>query len=146
MSTTETSAKDEAAIKAVIAAFAEAWNTKDAEPLAKLFAEDADFVDVIGRWFKGRTEIKQAHAQAFASFLSDSQMTIIDTPIKFLTPDIAVLHTTWEITKQKSPDGVHRLQDTGVLTAVTTRKENTWQIIAFHNTGTVPIPDLSVTK
>ncbi|MEH2420571.1 MAG: SgcJ/EcaC family oxidoreductase [Nostoc sp.] len=61
MSTTETSAKDEAAIKAVIAAFAEAWNTKDAEPLAKLFAEDSDFVDVIGRWFKGRTEIKQAH-------------------------------------------------------------------------------------
>ncbi|MEH1900665.1 MAG: SgcJ/EcaC family oxidoreductase [Nostoc sp.] len=141
MSTTETSAKDEAAIKAVIAAFAEAWNAKDAELLAKLFVEDADFVDVIGRWFKGPTEIKQTHAQAFASFLSDSQMTITDTQIKFLTPNVAVLHTTWETTGHKSPDGVYRIQDTGVLTGVTTCKENTWQITAFHNTGTVPIPD-----
>lgn len=120
MSIRETSAKDEAVIKAMVATFAEAWNTKDAEHLATLFAEDCDFVDVVGRWFKGRTEIKQAHAQALASFLSDNHMTITDTQIKFLTPDIAVLHSTWETTGQKSPDGAHRIQDTGLLTAVTT--------------------------
>ncbi len=141
MSTRETSAKDEAAIKAKIAKFAEAWNAKDAKHLATLFAEDADFVDIIGHWFKGRTEIEQAHAQALASFLSDNHITITDTQIKFLTPDVAVVHSTWETTGQKSPDGVHQIQDTGVLTAVTTCKENTWQIIAFQNTGTVPIPD-----
>ncbi|MEH2124067.1 SgcJ/EcaC family oxidoreductase [Nostoc sp.] len=141
MSTTETSAKDEAVIKAMMTTFAEAWNAKDAEHLATLFAEDGDFVDVIGRWFKGRTEIKQAHAQALASFLSDSQMTITDTQIKFLTPNVAVAHTTWKTTGQKSPDEVHRIENTGVWTAVTTRKENTWQITAFHNTGTVPISE-----
>ncbi len=141
MSTTETSAKDEAVIKAVMATFAEAWNAKDAYHLATLFAENSDFVDVVGRWYKGRTEIEQAHAQALASFLSDSHMTITDTQIKFLTPDLVVLHSTWETTGQKNPDGIHRLQDTGVWTAVTTRKENTWQITAFHNTGTVPIPE-----
>ena len=42
MSTRETSAKDEAAIKAMIAKFAEAWNAKDAKHLATLFAEDAE--------------------------------------------------------------------------------------------------------
>ncbi|MEH2335108.1 SgcJ/EcaC family oxidoreductase [Nostoc sp.] len=141
MSTRETSVKDEAVIKAMVATFAEAWNAKDAKHLAMLFAEDADFVDIIGRWFKGRTEIEQAHAQALASFLSDNHMTITDTQIKFLTPNVAVLHSTWETTGQKSPDGVNRIQDTGVLTAVTTCKENTWQIIAFHNTGTVPISE-----
>lgn len=141
MSTAETSARNEAAIKAVIAAFAEAWNAKDAKHLASLFAEDADFVDVMGHWFKGRTEIEHAHAQALASFLSDNYITITDTQIKFLTPNVAVLHSTWETTGQKSPDGVHQIEDTGVWTAVTTCKENTWQIIAFHNIGTVPTPD-----
>ncbi|MDF5723234.1 MAG: SgcJ/EcaC family oxidoreductase [Rhizonema sp. PD37] len=141
MSTTETSAKDEAVIKAMMITFSEAWNAKDAEHLATLFAEDSDFVDVLGHWFKGRTEMKQAHAQALASFLRDNQMTITDTQIKFLTPDVAVAHTTWETTGQKSPDGVTLIQNTGVWTAVITCKDNTWQIAAFHNTGTVPIPD-----
>ena len=146
MSTRETSAKDETVIKAVMAKFAEAWNAKDAVHLAPLFAEDCNFVDVLGRWLKGRTEIEQTHAQAFTSFLSDSQMTITDTQIRFLTPDVAVLQNTWETTAQKIPGGSYQIPDTGVWTAVTTRKGNTWQIIAFQNTATVPITDGSVTK
>lgn len=141
MSIRETSAKDEAEIKAGIATFAEAWNAKDAKHLVTVFAEDSDFVDVLGRWFKGRTEIEQAHAQGFATFLSGKPVAITGTQIKFLTPDVAVMHNTWETTGDKKPTEEHQIPDTGVFTVVTTRKEDTWQITAFHNTGTVPMSD-----
>jgi uncharacterized protein (TIGR02246 family) len=136
---TSTTTQDEAAIKSVMQAFMEAWNTHDAGVYAGLFTEDADFVNVMGLWMKGRSEIEQGHRQVFSTFLSDSYLRIIETTVRFLKPDVAVLHSTWEITGQRSPDGEHSLRDTGVLTAVTIRHNTDWQITTLQNTGLVPL-------
>lgn len=141
MSTLRISTQDEVVIKENMAAFADAWNIHSAKALAALFTEDADFVNVMGLWLKGRAEIEQGHAQVFATFLSESHLSITDTQIKFLKPDVALLHSSWEIVGQRSPDGKHQLQRNGVLTAVTTYENGTWQIVALHNTGTVPLPN-----
>ena len=141
MSTLRASTQDEVAIKANMAAFADAWNIHSAKTLAALFAEDADFVNVMGLWLKGRAEIEQGHAQVFATFLSESHLNITDTQIKFFKADVALLHSSWEIVGQKSPDGEHQLHKNGILTALTTYKNNTWQIVALHNTGTIPLPN-----
>ncbi|MBW4469016.1 MAG: SgcJ/EcaC family oxidoreductase [Stenomitos rutilans HA7619-LM2] len=56
-------------IKAIMQSFADAWNTYGAMRLAELFTEDADCVNIAGRWWKGRTELKQGHANVFGSHL-----------------------------------------------------------------------------
>lgn len=46
-------------------AFAAAWNEADAGSLAELFAEDADFVNVVALWWRTRTQIQDNHADGF---------------------------------------------------------------------------------
>ncbi|MGK9232137.1 SgcJ/EcaC family oxidoreductase [Inquilinus limosus] len=51
----------------VPAAFIAAWNRHDMAALAALFAEDADFVNVVGLWWRSRAEIEAAHAATHAT-------------------------------------------------------------------------------
>lgn len=46
----------------VVQRWEDAWNNADAEALAGLFAEDADFVNVVGLWWHDRERIREAHA------------------------------------------------------------------------------------
>src|SRR6516162_11446640 len=50
--------EDEAAIHSVETGLQEAWNHHDAQAFASFFAEDADCVNVVGRWWKGRPQIE----------------------------------------------------------------------------------------
>lgn len=128
------------AIKANMQAFADAWNIHDAKQLATVFAENADFVNVAGQWWKGRAELEQGHAKAFANHLKNTRMNFPDTQIKFLKPDVAIYHSTWEMNGLISPDGSILPPKQGILTAIAQQQNGQWQIVAVHNTETVQTP------
>ena len=68
---------DQEALRDVVAAFEDPWNRHDMETFAKLFTEDADFVNVVGLWWKGRPEIKQAHEDSHATMFKNSNLSIL---------------------------------------------------------------------
>ena len=86
---------DQEAIRDVVAAFEDSWNRHDMETFAELFTEDADFVNVVGLWWKGRPEIKQAHENSHATMFKNSNLSISETSIRFLKPDVAVVRSEW---------------------------------------------------
>lgn len=53
---------DEASVRNVVEGFATAWNNHDMDSFGKLFAPDADFVNVTGIHMKGRNEIQSHHS------------------------------------------------------------------------------------
>lgn len=53
----------ESAIRGVVDGFAKSWNTPGMPGFADLFTQDADFVVISGRWFKGRDEIVNYHKE-----------------------------------------------------------------------------------
>jgi hypothetical protein len=59
VSATPNDAKD---VRDVVAAFAATWNRHDLDAFGKLFAQDADFVNVAGLLWKGRQSIQAQHA------------------------------------------------------------------------------------
>ena len=54
-------AEEEAAIRQVIADFADAWNRHDPTAKLKDFAEDVDHISVRGRWQQSRAELEQTY-------------------------------------------------------------------------------------
>lgn len=72
--------QDQEAVRDVVAAFGDSWNRHDMEAFAQLFTEDADFVNVIGLWWKGRPEIKQAHEASHATMLRTATSTSSKLP------------------------------------------------------------------
>ena len=128
--------KDETAIRKLVQQIQDGWNAHDARAAAAPFAIDADFVVVTGLHLKGRDEIEKG----FAFRLSQpdykaSKNTITIKSIRFLRPDVAVVHTTFDI---EYSEGGEVKKDHAIETAVVTKERGEWSIVAFHNTVIAP--------
>lgn len=134
---TELTSPDAQTITATLLKFAEAWNAHDASRLTPLFAENADFVNVMGMWQKSRNELVNAHAETFATIFRGSRMTFLETTVKFHKPDVAVAHTTWHLEGQRGPTGEKLPDRKGILTATVLKQDDGWEIVAIHNTDIV---------
>lgn len=115
--------------------FVEAWNDKDADALAELFTEDADFVNVVALWWEDRRNIRRAHARGFRVMFGSSEMALTRTKLRLLGPDAAVVHAQWEMSGQVAPDGEPVDPRTGLFTFVTVRDGALgWRAVAAQNT------------
>jgi uncharacterized protein (TIGR02246 family) len=124
---------DEKAIKDVLRDFADAWNRRDAKAFSLVFAEDADFTNVVGMSAQGRGEIEKFHAPLFATRFKDTHQTIADVKIRFITADVAAVDARWEMTGAKGRDGQDISARKGLLNLVMTRSNGRWQITVMHN-------------
>ena len=128
---------DEAVIRNLETQQQEAWNRHDAKAYANLFTEDGDVVNVVGWWWKGRAEIEQKLAAAYAYVFRESTLTITEVKVKFLTPQIAVAHVRWSMVGARTPQDILEPRQ-GIQTQVLQKWEGKWLIAAFQNTNGVP--------
>lgn len=122
----ELPAAPEGSPEAVPAAFARAWNNRDARALAALFDEDAEFVDVSGLVWRDRESIRKAHAKGLEGLVEESILSIDETRVKLLSPDIAVVHARLTVTGNAPR--------TMVASFVVHRAGERWLCTAAHST------------
>jgi uncharacterized protein (TIGR02246 family) len=128
---------DESAILQVQVAQADAWNRHDAKAYAALFTEEGDCVNVVGWWWKGRTQIESKLTAAFAFVFHESQLAISETEVRFLSPAIAVAHVSWTMTGAKTPPNMPEPRQ-GIQIQVLQKKSGHWLIENFQNTNAIP--------
>jgi len=126
-----------AEVERVVAAFAEAWNRHDMEAFAELFAADAEFVNVVGMWWKGRAEIKAAHEFTHSTMFKSSRLTILETTVRFPAPLLAIARSRWLLENHVSPDGEPLPARNGVLVNVLALRDGRWSIIDAQNTDII---------
>lgn len=71
---TDTRADEIAAIRALFAEFATAWNCADGAALGALFTNDADYIDVTGTRTFGGDAIGRLHQYLWGTFLKGSKL------------------------------------------------------------------------
>jgi uncharacterized protein (TIGR02246 family) len=125
---------DEAAVRRLAARWEQAWNGHDMKALANLFTDDADFVNVGARHWKGRTQIEEQHASRLPQFIESTWSTRAVT-VRFLKPDLALVHVDWSLKGDKDPDGTLRPPRNGVFTWVAVKADAQWLIRAAQNTN-----------
>lgn len=123
---------DEAAVREQVKQMETGWNTKSGADFAKPFAEDADYVVINGMHLKGRTAIAAGHQQIFDTIYKDTKITLAIKQIRFLRPDVAVVHVN---AHREGP--TKELTADALLTLVTTKEKHGWTIAAFQNTQVV---------
>jgi len=64
---------------------------------AACFAEDADFVNVRGWWWRGRGEIEPTHALLHETMFSDSFMELERAATKEVGAGVVVMHVKWRM-------------------------------------------------
>ena len=125
------SAGDEATIRENVRQMEAGWNTKSGTLFAKPFAADADYVVINGMQLKGREAIDKNHQRIFDTIFKDSTVSLSLKQIRFLRPDVAVVHVTGN---NKTRRGEETRESNAIVTLVMTKDEGEWKIAAFQNT------------
>lgn len=125
------------AVARVVHAFAECWNRHDMEAFGELFSPDAEFVNVVGIWWKGREEIRAAHRVTHQTIFKDSHLTLSDVSIRFPVDSVAIARCRWILEGHLSPEGEALPDRHGILLHVLLRKGEAWWIIDSQNTDVV---------
>jgi len=138
---------DAEAVRSVVAQFATTWNRHDLQAFGKLFATDANFVNVAGLLWTGRQSIQDHIAYSHGAIPADSPefspgdrryygifknstMKFDQIDVRWLRNDVAVAHVSWELL------GDARTQDArrGVFVFVLTRQNVGWLIATAQDT------------
>lgn len=121
---------DEGEIRALLQRLNTAWG--DADAFAALFTEDAEYVTFDGSMFKGRAAIAESHRPLFEGFMRGSRLEGQVQSVRFLTPDVALVHGKGAVLQRKQRKASRRALS--VQTNVVIRQDGRWLITAFHNT------------
>src|SRR6202044_1964137 len=84
---------DETAIRELLDRQVAGWAAGDADAYASVFTPDADYVTVRGSHYRGRDAIAASYMPLFAKLLKGSQLKIDITQLRFLTADVALIHS-----------------------------------------------------
>ena len=125
-------------IDRLVSAWAVAWNRHDIHAASALVAPHVDFVNVRGRWLKGRKEFIDYHRQLHSTQMCDSTWTNLKHEVRFVHDDLAIVHLQWTIEGDYDLDGTPRYPRKGLFTWVLSRKHERWLIAAAHNTNLYP--------
>ena len=127
----QSSSGDEAAIRQVVRQVQDAWNAHDGKAFAEPFAPDADYVNVRGLHAKGRDAIEKGHRAIFSTIYKDSHNVGTVKIIRFLRPDVAVVHAEWNLEFRA---GSETRKGHAMNTMVMTKVNGKWSIAVFQNT------------
>ena len=130
-------AKQINAVQNIVSAFAETWNRHDMQAFSELYAEDAEFVNVVGLWWKGRAQIRAAHEFTHQNLFRHSRLSIDKTAIRFPTPTIAIARCKWTLENHRTPEGIVLPARKGILVHVLARNATDWRIIDSQNTDII---------
>src|SRR5262252_5355693 len=97
--------REERALHEVVEKLKTAWNSGDSMAWASLFAEDADFIHILGGQFNGRTEIERGHRMIFDTIYKGSRDKFSVEEGPAAEPDVAILfvraHHKWYLNGDK---------------------------------------------
>ena len=131
---TQASSEDEAAIRSLVLERVESFNNKHDAPQSTAFTQDADFVNVYGMWRRGPTEIEGRQKERMETVLKDAKITVQDLRIRFVRPDVAIVHETHEMSGMRNSDGETMPSHQELSIRVMVKEQGKWLITAFHNT------------
>jgi uncharacterized protein (TIGR02246 family) len=117
MSSERQSDKDEEAIRELLDRQVTGWDAGDAEAYASVFTPDADYVTFLGSHYTGRDAIAASYVPLFTKLLKGSRLHTEITQLRFLTPDVALIHAKARVN-----------------TTIAVRTDGRWLLAASQNT------------
>jgi len=134
---------DEAALKEMAGKWAEAWNKGDVAAIGAMYTEDADYIDIYGKAYKGRPAIEAAIKEINSSVFEGSKMNIESVATHPVKPDVVVGDSVWEVTGVPESEGPAP-PSKGEATVVFVKTDGGWKIAAHRSRvpqSPVPSPE-----
>ncbi|MEB3035258.1 SgcJ/EcaC family oxidoreductase [[Mycobacterium] nativiensis] len=121
---------DEAAIRELFTQQVAGWNAGDPAAYASVFTSDADYVTFLGDRYRGREAIAAAYIPLFAKLLRGTRLELAASTLRFVTPDVALIHSRAVVTKSAR----RRSRGGRINASVAVRTGAGWRLTSSQNT------------
>ncbi|HTW74184.1 MAG TPA: SgcJ/EcaC family oxidoreductase [Steroidobacteraceae bacterium] len=129
---------DEQALHGLPQAFAAAFNKHDGHQLAQIMADDIDFVTVGAMWLHGKPDFEKYHTRLLNGRFHGIRFEVLQVAVRFLRPDIGIVHWSWTASGDRNPDGTARERRYGMMTMVAEKRGGSWLVVASQNDNAIP--------
>ena len=127
------SRKDLNALNALAGKWQNYWNSHKMDSMGTLLRNDVDFVTVAGRWLKGKAEAIEHHKERHQIVFKKSAWQTDSVAIKYVKPNLAIMHIGWGMSGDVDPDGTPRKPRHGIFSWVVIKQNNQWLLLSVHN-------------
>lgn len=126
---------DERLLRDIVAQLEASWNNGDSVAWSRLFADDADFIHILGGHFYGREAIEQGHRLIFDTVYKGSVNNLQVEKIRFVGSDAAIVFAfgTLKVNNPAMPAHLYARP-----TLIAQRRAGQWEIVTFQNTLVTP--------
>jgi uncharacterized protein (TIGR02246 family) len=138
----------DADIRSLIAEQAAAWNRHDATAWASRFVPEAEFINILGTPFSGKTAIEGITTRIFASIFKESHDSVTVQKILWVSPDLAIAHYEHAVSGYTAlPPGIQPSEigadgkgvlRTRMVYVLKREKDGKWMIVNGQNTAILP--------
>jgi uncharacterized protein (TIGR02246 family) len=112
------------------------WNTGDSAAWTAQFAEDADFIHILGGHFNGHTAIERGHRAIFDTIYKGSRNRFTVQKVRFVLPEVAIVFIFAELMFYMDGQEKHIRARPTLIAAK--NQDGSWKIVAFQNTLVTP--------
>ena len=132
----------DAAIRAIVAEQAVAWNAGDGARFASRIAPEVSFTNLFGMVMYGAPAFVKRHQEILSTFYKGTTKKHVVRKVRFVTPDVAIVDIDNEVHGVTSmPAGITVPKDGVIKTQlmeVLVRRNGQWWVEAYHNVDTKP--------
>jgi uncharacterized protein (TIGR02246 family) len=109
------------------------WNNHDMDSLGTMLTVDVDFVNLAGVWLKGEAATIKLLRVFHQSTFKNSVWSTDSVKIRYVKPDLAIMHIGWGLSGDVDPDGDARKPKHGIFTWIIIKEEKQWKLLAIDN-------------
>lgn len=132
------SSQDEAAVRAIVAEFANTWNRHDMKGMHELNTEDVQWINIAGHIWRGNPSVSRGHGVIHRTIYAKTPMRIDEVEVRSVVPDVAVaVAQMWFGLGLHLPSiEVPEVRTRGSFTMA--KRDGVWKIAHFQNTTIDP--------
>lgn len=123
---------EDAAIKEVVAAFSNGWNTHDAHAMCASLADDVEWVNWRGEPLGTRQAVEDEHAKLFADLYKNTHRTDMVKTIRYINPELAAVDDYWTMTGARKRDGSEWPYRAGYYNFLMAKRGGRWIVLVSH--------------
>jgi uncharacterized protein (TIGR02246 family) len=133
-STHQLSDADEKAIRDIIKGQETAWNKHDMNAYMASYRDDADAINIVGMYWRGKAAILKHLSDYHATSFKDLEETLDEVNVHAIGEGYAIAILIWKVGAFKAPNGVDIPAARHRSTQVLAKETDGWKVVHFHNT------------
>lgn len=125
---------DRSEIEALAQNFGRVWNEHQMHKLEPLFTEDADWINTVGMWWRGRANIIKGLSSFHATIFRNHNLHHVSLDIRPISENVAIATKTDRCEGFITPDGIEIKEALTQLTLVLVKRTSDWLIASGQAT------------